>query len=143
MLSYTGAVIAGVTQLGHGHSQPRRANGISSFTPLFPQNHKELPHSHGLAAVVLQQALAGTPSLTTDHAKPLFSPQADGALHSKILVPALSPDTDPSEVAHGWIQGAEGLQNFSDRLGEALPCAAFLLPQLIGTVSCGHYSDSA
>lgn len=143
MLSCTGVVSAGITQLGHGHSQPRCANDISLFAPLFPQNHRRVPHSHGSAAMVLQQSLAGIPALTPDHTKPLFSPEADGALHSKFLVPALSADTDPSEVAHGWTQGAESLQNFSDRLGEALPCAAFLLPQLTGTVSCGQHSGSA
>lgn len=127
---------AGVTQLGHGHSQPRCARSISSFPPLFPE-HRGVPHSHSSAAMVLQQALPGIPALAPDPAEPLFSPQADRALHSKLL---LSPDTDPSGVAQAWIQGVEGWQNFSARLGEALPCAA---PQLTGTVSCGHHWDSA
>lgn len=50
---------AGVTQLGQGHSQPRCARSISSFPPLFPE-HRGVPHSHGSAAMVLQQALVGS-----------------------------------------------------------------------------------
>lgn len=128
ILSCTGAVRAGITQLGHGHSQPRCANGISSFPPLFLQTHRGLAASFGWV-----------PALAPDHTKPPFS-EAGRALHSKFVLPALRPDTEPSEVAQGWEQGAEGLQNLSGSWGRhclVLPSPSSQGQDPVGTTLTG------
>lgn len=94
MLSRIGLVNASVTQVERGTPNP----GVPMLfpPPHFPQNHRKLPRSRGLAAMALQQALAGIPALTPDHTKPLLLPSGSRRLAlSQAFLPASSLDTDP------------------------------------------------
>lgn len=123
----TGVARAGITQLGHGHSQPWCASGISSFPALFPQNTEECHTALAQQPWSCSKLWLGSPLWPLTLPK-LPSPHG----HSKLLLPALSPDTDPSEVAQAWIQVLRVCQ-----AREALPCAASLLPSSQGQCPVG------
>lgn len=108
----------------------------------FSTEHRRVPHSHGLAAWSCSKLWLGS-LLWLLAMLNLTSPQGQTEPCTHSFCCQHCPQTQTPLRWHmdghrGW-----GIAELSDRLGEALLCAAFLLPQLTGTVSCGHHLHRA